>query len=62
MVKYCKNPKTGAVNKENRQEALPDNLRRNQVSQKLRQPKSGFKEDRNKKKFLLNNYRIEKDF
>ena len=46
MVKYCMNPETGAVNRQNRQEVLPDNLRRNQVSEKLRQPKSGFKEDR----------------
>ena len=46
MVKYCMNQETGAVNRQNRQEVLPDKLRKNQVSQKLRQPKSGFKEDR----------------
>ena len=46
MVKYCMNPETGAVNRQNRQEVLPDNLRTNQLSQNLRQPKGGFKEDR----------------
>ena len=45
------NPETGAVNRQNRQEVLPENLRRNQVSEKLRQPKSVFKEDRKQEEF-----------
>ena len=49
MVKYCMNPETGAVKEQQRQEVLLGTQRRNPSSEKLRQPRTGFKEDRGQK-------------
>jgi len=61
MVKYCTNPETGILNTENREEGLADAIRRTPTSQKLRQPKSGFNEDKKTDvpvKFLSNRERL----